>query len=85
MKKNKIYGFKIGKHIVDIESHSEQEAFRLLGVNFWHLISNEETVELLGELKKVTEKPYKNDKGVTLFYKQKDNTIEIMKVVIDND
>ena len=51
MKKNKIYGFKIGKHIVDIESHSEQEAFRLLGVNFWHLISSYEKVELLGELK----------------------------------
>lgn len=48
---NKTYGFKIGKHIIDIKSHSEQEAFRLLGVNFWHLISNEETIELLGELK----------------------------------
>ena len=59
MKKNKIYGFKIGKHIVDIESYSEQEAFRLLGVNFWHLISNEETVELLGELKKYVDPAYK--------------------------
>ena len=51
MTDKKVYGFKIGKHIVDIESHSEQEAFRLLGVNFWHLISLEEKVELLGELK----------------------------------
>lgn len=48
----KIYGFKIGKHLIDIEAHSEQEAFRLLGENFWHLISNYEKVELLGELKK---------------------------------
>lgn len=47
----KIYGFKIGKHLIDIEAHSEQEAFRLLGENFWHLISDHEKVELLGELK----------------------------------
>ena len=45
----KIYGFKIGKHIIDIESHNEQEAFRLLGVNFWDLINDASVVELLGE------------------------------------
>lgn len=50
-KNKKVYGFKVGKHIIDIESHSEQEAFRLLGVNFWHLISSEEKIELLGELR----------------------------------
>ena len=51
MKRNKTYGFKIGNHIVYIKSHSEQEAFRLLGINFWHLISSYKKVELLGELK----------------------------------
>jgi hypothetical protein len=47
----KVYGFKVGKHIIDIESHSEQEAFRLLGVHFWDLISSAEKIELLGELR----------------------------------
>ena len=82
MKKNKIYGFKIGKHIVDIESHSEREEFRLLGVNFWHLISNEETVELLGELKKYVEPVYKKDKSCEIYSKIKDNKIEVVKTNI---
>lgn len=82
MKNKKTYGFKIGKYIVDIESHSEQEAFRLLGVNFWHLISSEEKIELLGELKKYVEPAYKKDKSCEIYYKIKDNRIEVVKTNI---
>ena len=47
----KVYGFKVGKHIIDIKSKDEQSAFILLGKQCWDFISNNEKVELLGELR----------------------------------
>ena len=47
--KYKTYGFKIGKHIINIKSKDEQSAFILLGKKCWDFISNNEKVELLGE------------------------------------
>ena len=80
MKDKKIFGFKIDEHIIDIESHSEQEAFRLLGVNYWHLISSCESIKLLGELKKVTEEPYQDDCGCEILYRKNEDKIYIDKV-----
>ena len=45
------YGFKIGKHIIDIEADDEQIAFKILGKEFWDYIDKVEKIELLGELK----------------------------------
>ena len=61
--KYKTYGFKIGKHIIDIKSKDEQSAFILLGKKCWDFISNNEKVELLGELK-----PYIAGKKATVFF-----------------
>ena len=49
--KNKIYGFEMGKRVVDIEATTEQEAFKILIDKFWSFIDNQGSVNLLGEQK----------------------------------
>lgn len=75
----KVYGFQIGQHIVDIDSDDEKEAFKLLIENYWDLISEYEKVELLGQCTKVTEPPYQNDIGIELLAKKEDDKIYILK------
>lgn len=75
----KVYGFQIGQHIIDIDSNNEKEAFKLLIENYWDLISEYEKVELLGQCTKVTESPYQNDIGIELLAKKKDDKIYILK------
>lgn len=46
----KIYGFQVGKRVIDIEANSEQEACSILVKCFWDLIDSSGQIELLGEL-----------------------------------
>ncbi|MBQ5874233.1 MAG: hypothetical protein IIW58_08830 [Bacteroidales bacterium] len=75
----KVYGFQIGQHIIDIDSDNEKEAFKLLIENYWDLISEYEKVELIGQCTKVTELPYQNDIGIELLAKKEDDKIYILK------
>jgi hypothetical protein len=45
-----IYGFAIGKYVIDIEAKSEQEAFKLLIDEFWNFIDENSKVEMLGKV-----------------------------------
>ena len=50
-KNKQIYGFKLGKRIIDIKAEDEQKAFKILGTKFWNFVIASEKIELLGELK----------------------------------
>lgn len=75
----KVYCFRVGQHIIDIDSDNGEEAFKLLIENYWDLISEYEKVELLGQCTKVTESPYQNDIGIELLAKREDDKIYILK------
>jgi len=49
--KRSVYGFEIGKHVIDIEAESEQKAFGILVKKFWNFIDDNGKVEMLGEIK----------------------------------
>lgn len=55
MRKNKIYGFEIGKRVIDVSAQDEQKAFKILIDKFWSFIDTEGSVNLLGEQTSIRE------------------------------
>lgn len=47
----KTYGFAVGGNFVDIKANSEPDALKVLIDEFWFLINESESINLLGELK----------------------------------
>lgn len=47
--KTKVYGFQIGKHVIDIEAKNEKEAMLILINKFWAFINDNGKIEMLGE------------------------------------
>lgn len=44
----RIFGFEVGKHVMDIEAKTEQEAMQKLVKIYWHFIDDIGEVKLLG-------------------------------------
>jgi len=44
----RIFGFEVGKHVMDIEAKNEQEAMQKLVEIYWHFIDDVGEVKLLG-------------------------------------